>query len=44
MREQTVPELRELVIGFPPPFSGFDPRSGNMGFVVENVARKKVFL
>jgi hypothetical protein len=29
--------------GFPPPWPGFDPRSGHVGFVVDKVARGQVF-
>jgi hypothetical protein len=35
---QTVPWLRRLVAGIQPWRPGFDPRSGNVGFVVDKVA------
>lgn len=34
-------ELRRLVVAFPPPFPEFDPKSDNVGFVVENVSLTK---
>jgi hypothetical protein len=39
-----VPQLRRLVAGFPPLWSGFDPRSGHMGFVVDRMALGADFL
>jgi hypothetical protein len=33
-----MPNLRQLVAGFPPQRPAFEPRSGHMGFVVDRVA------
>jgi hypothetical protein len=38
-----VPWLRRLVVGFPPRWPGFEPRSGHVGFVVDKVALGRVF-
>jgi hypothetical protein len=38
-----VPWLRLLVASFPPRRPGFDPRSGQVGFVVDNVSLGQVF-
>jgi hypothetical protein len=35
---KAVPQLRRLVAGFPQRRPGFEPRSGHVGFVVDNVA------
>jgi hypothetical protein len=32
--DRAVPKLKRLVAGFPPRRPGFDPRSGNVGFVL----------
>jgi hypothetical protein len=40
---QAVPQLSRLVADFPPHRSGFEPRSGHVGFVVGKVAREHVF-
>jgi hypothetical protein len=41
--EMAMPELRQLVAGFPPSCPGFDPSCGVVGFVVDKVALGKVF-
>jgi hypothetical protein len=38
-----VPQLRRLVVEFPPRRPGFDPRSSHVGFVVDKVALGQVF-
>jgi hypothetical protein len=38
-----VPQLRQLVFGFPPWRPGFEPKSGHVGFVVDKVALGQVF-
>jgi hypothetical protein len=38
-----VPWLRRLVAGFPPLRPVFDPRSGHVGFMVDNMTRAQVF-
>jgi hypothetical protein len=40
---QNAPSLKQLVAGFPPRRSGFEPRSGQVGFVVNKVALGQVF-
>jgi hypothetical protein len=40
---QAVPCLRRLVAGFPPWRSGFEPRSGHVGIVVDIAALGQVF-
>jgi hypothetical protein len=40
---QAMPQLRQLVAGFPPQLPGFSPGSGHVGFVVDNVAQGQVF-
>jgi hypothetical protein len=42
-RRKAVPWLRRLVAGFPPRRPVFDPKSGHMGFVVDNAALGQVF-
>jgi hypothetical protein len=37
-----VPQLRRLVAGFPSQRHGFEPRSGNVGFVVDEVTLGQV--
>jgi hypothetical protein len=37
------PQLKRLVAGFPPRRPGFDPGSGQVGFVVNKVALGRVF-
>jgi hypothetical protein len=39
-----VPYLRRLVVGFSPRRSGFEPKAGLAGFVVDKVALGQVFL
>jgi hypothetical protein len=41
--QKAVPQLRKLVIGFPLWWSGFDPRSGNLRFVLDEVTLEQVF-
>jgi hypothetical protein len=38
-----VPQLKRLVAGFPPRWRGFDPRTGDMGFVVNKEALWNIF-
>jgi hypothetical protein len=38
-----VPQLKQLVAGFSPRRLGFDPGSGQVGFVVDKVALGQVF-
>jgi hypothetical protein len=40
---KAAPWLKRLVAGFPPKQPGFDPGSGQLGFVVDKVALGKVF-
>jgi hypothetical protein len=40
---KAVPQLRRLVAGFPPRRPGLEPRSGHVGFVVDEVALGQVF-
>jgi hypothetical protein len=40
---KTVPYLRRLVTGFPPRRPGFEPSSGQVGFVVDKVVLGQVF-
>jgi hypothetical protein len=40
---EAVPYLMRLVAGIPPRRPGFDPTSGDMGFVVDKVAREQIF-
>jgi hypothetical protein len=37
------PKLKRLVAGFPPRRPGFEPGSGQVGFVVDKVAVEQVF-
>jgi hypothetical protein len=37
------PQLKRLVAGFPPRRPGFDPGSGQVGYVVDKVALRQVF-
>jgi hypothetical protein len=39
---RAVPQLKRLVAGFPPRRPGFDPGSGQVGFVVDKVALGRV--
>jgi hypothetical protein len=39
----TMPELMWLITGFPLWWLAFEPRSGHVGFVVDNVALRQVF-
>jgi hypothetical protein len=53
MRKQDIPntirdylmldQLKRLVAGFPPRRPGFDPGSGQVGFMVDKVALRRVF-
>jgi hypothetical protein len=40
---EAAPQLKRLVAGFPPRWSGFVPESGQVGFVVHKVALGQVF-
>jgi hypothetical protein len=40
---RAVPQLKRSAVGFPPRRAGFDPRSGHVEFVVDNVALGQVF-
>jgi hypothetical protein len=41
--EWAAPQLKRLVAGFPPLRPGFDPGSGQVGFVVDKMALGQVF-
>jgi hypothetical protein len=41
--DKTAPYLRQLVAGFPPRRTGFEPRSDHVGFVVNEAALGQVF-
>jgi hypothetical protein len=41
--DKAAPQLKRLVAGFPPQRPGFDPGSGQAGFVVDKVALGHVF-
>jgi hypothetical protein len=43
LRIKAVPLLRQLIAGFPQQQSGFDSRSGLVGFMVDKVALGQVF-
>jgi hypothetical protein len=43
IRTEPVPELKRLAVGFPQRRPGFEPRSGHVGFVVEEAALDQVF-
>jgi hypothetical protein len=43
VHSRATPYLGWLVAGFPPRLPGFHPRSGQVGFVVDNVALVQVF-
>jgi hypothetical protein len=38
-----MPQLRQIVARFSPPWAGFDTMSGHVGFVVDKVALGQVF-
>jgi hypothetical protein len=39
---RAMPQLRQLIAGFPPRQPVFDPRSGHAAFVVDNMALERV--
>jgi hypothetical protein len=43
MSKEAAAELKRLVAGFPPRRPGFDPGSGQMGFVLDKVVLGQVF-
>jgi hypothetical protein len=43
MLDKATPQLKRLVAGFPLQRPGFNPGSGQVGFVVDNVAPGQVF-
>jgi hypothetical protein len=43
VEEKAAPKLKRLVAGFPLRRPGFDPGSGQVGFVVDKVALGRVF-